>query len=123
MLLVISVSAQAAVTCKGNAYGIASTYTFTKIPNSRDLQLSIKTIIATKEQYSINGIATHTSTSALTMLGEKSILESYYIFVHGSDSFTELLSLSPDLKMMGSARPDPRSELGNFFKLSCTGTL
>ena len=119
ILLLLPVSAHAALECRGSAFGLDSVYSLAATENS-DLRVSAKTFMDGKVFIESSGIAKHTSTVKDEDFG---VSESYYVYVPEKDSYTELLAISRDLKSMARSRPMPTSSTGNFIKLTCSGTL
>lgn len=117
-----NVSAQAAVVCKGSAFGLDSTYTF-QTGTERNLSLHVKTLMGQEIVSDTKGTATYSSTVKMKMFGEESIFESYYIFVPAKNSYTELIGLSRDMKSMARSRPMPASSSGNFMVFVCSGSI
>jgi hypothetical protein len=111
---------QASLVCKGKAFGIDCIYTFTRT-DSKKLTHHIKTTIGSEQILDVSSIALYASTVEGELLGDKYVSESYYYFVHGKDSYTELLGISADLKSMARSRPDPDSSFGNFIRFKCDG--
>lgn len=119
LLLLIPISAEASLECKGSAFGLDSVYILSSSTN-RDLDVSATIFMNGVVITERSGTAKYSSTVKSAVSGE---LESYYVFAPNMDSFTELLALSRDLKAMGGSRPAPNSETGNFISFSCTGSL
>jgi hypothetical protein len=119
ILLLFPIAAQAALECKGKAFGLDSIYTFETAENN-DLSVNSRTFMDGKIFIESSGTAKHSSTVKDDGLG---VSESYYIYVPEKDSYTEVIAISRNLKTMARSRPMPESETGNFIKFSCSGTL
>jgi hypothetical protein len=115
-LFSFSVTADAALACKGSAYGLNSVYTFKKT-NNKDLSLSIKITMRGEAIIDKEGVAIYTSKVKV----QKMELESYYYFVHGNGSYTELISIQNNFKSMATSRPT--SGAANFKELLCSGSI
>lgn len=119
LFFLIPISAQAALECKGSAYGLDSVYILNSSTN-RDLEVSATIYMNGEVITERIGTAKYSSTVKISGVGT---LESYYVFAPDVDSHTEIFAISRDLKTMGRSRPTPESDTGNFIKLSCTGSL
>ncbi|MBD3666824.1 MAG: hypothetical protein HUJ16_02620 [Kangiella sp.] len=119
LLLLIPISVEASLKCKGSAFGLDSVYILSSSTN-RNLNVSATLYMDGEVITERNGTAKYSSTVKSEISGE---LESYYVFAPDINSFTELLAISKDLKSMGASRPTPHSETGNFVSFNCTGTL
>jgi hypothetical protein len=120
-LLVFATSAQAELVCKGAASGLNSIYIFEK-SNGRNLSLNEKTYMKGTLIEDVSGVAKYSSTVKFSLAGKESVAESYYTFLSDENSYTELIGISADMKLMARSRPDPISDNGNYIKFTCTGS-
>lgn len=110
----------ASLECIGEVYGMKSQYVFNKT-GTDNLKLDYKITLNNDLISEGSGTAVYTSTLVSELEGEVVVAESYYYFVNGEKSYTELIGLSRDLQSMSRSRPDPESSNGNYLKFNCTG--
>ncbi|WP_126819078.1 hypothetical protein [Idiomarina aquatica] len=119
LLLLLPLSAQASLECKGSSFGLDFIYLINAGKN-KNLVVETKTFLNGENIIERTGIATYSSTVRVKTIGEQ---ESYYVFAPDIDSYTEIFALSQDLKSMGRSRPEPASDTGNFTTFRCTGSF
>lgn len=118
LCLLLPASAYASLECSGSAYGLDTIY---QVSDAEGENLAIsKTVQMNGEIVSSHdGTARHSSTVRVKGME----LESYYVFIPEPDSYTELLGISKEHKLMSRSRPQPGSDSGNYLKLDCSGSL